>query len=367
MLHLAHLRVFESSDLQNLTLPRDGEVKLGQALEGIRDVQDLASLRVALENKAKSGVRYGIIGIPEDIGPRANFGRGGSHEAWDPFVTNLANIQSNKFLNADKIAVIGSIDVSELQQQAINLDSSKVQDINKLRILCSQLDQIVEEVVQTIFASGLELIVIGGGHNNTYPIQKGLANSQAEAGKPIGVACINCDPHADFRAIEGRHSGNGFTYAHREEILKAYYVVGLHESYNSETLLDSFKQAGFQYSTYEDIKIRAKLSWGEAIQSGVEYLKANSKMFAVGIELDLDSIVFSPVSAETPNGLTCEETAHFVYRVASECSEVAYLHIPEGAPKHYANLQAGKRYVGRTITNAVTAYIKAREERRIEL
>lgn len=51
-------------------------------------------------------------------------------------------------------------------------------------------------------------IAIGGGHNNAYPMLKGYSLAKKEK-----INAINCDPHADFRALEGRHSGNGFSYA----------------------------------------------------------------------------------------------------------------------------------------------------------
>lgn len=59
-----------------------------------------------------------------------------------------------------------------------------------------------------IVSAGVVPIVIGGGHNNSYGMLRGSSkglNSQVNA--------INIDPHADFRELEGRHSGNGFSYA----------------------------------------------------------------------------------------------------------------------------------------------------------
>ena len=46
------------------------------------------------------------------------------------------------------------------------------------------------------------------------------------------VAAVNLDPHADFRATEGRHSGNGFSYAYMDGALGFYHVVGLHPGKN---------------------------------------------------------------------------------------------------------------------------------------
>ena len=365
MRRVADLKVFDSSDLDGLVKLRPGETKLGQALVLLPNekfAQGVGSLRQMLNQQVVNGVRYAILGIPEDIGSRANLSRAGSQEGWAAFLSAFLNIQSNEFIASNKILLLGEIDLVDLQKQAANLDSTKTHDVAKLRDLCGIIDRRVALIAHQVIASGLELIVVGGGHNNSYPIQQGLAAAQHELGKNIGVACINCDAHSDFRALEGRHSGNGFSYAYNDGLLKAYYVLGLHEGYTSQELLVSFRAAGFQYTTYEDIKIRQKLSWLDSIQKGIDYLSAQRQGFPLGIELDLDAIAYLPVSAETPNGISSEEAAQFVYRVSAEFREIAYLHIPEGAPRLHANYQSGCRYVGRVISNAVVAYLKARCE-----
>jgi arginase family enzyme len=39
------------------------------------------------------------------------------------------------------------------------------------------------------------------------------------------INAINFDAHSDFRILEGRHSGNGFSYAYEEGFLKKYFVL----------------------------------------------------------------------------------------------------------------------------------------------
>jgi formiminoglutamase len=39
------------------------------------------------------------------------------------------------------------------------------------------------------------------------------------------VNAINFDAHSDFRILEGRHSGNGFSYAYEEAFLKKYFIL----------------------------------------------------------------------------------------------------------------------------------------------
>jgi formiminoglutamase len=369
MQQASHLNILTTSAIRALTIERDGETKLGQALSALEPPKadsSLASLQGVLKERSLQGVRYAIIGVPEDIGPRANLGRGGAHEAWSAFLGTFLNIQANEFLAPERICVVGEVDVADLLKRASTLDGSNQGDLKALRELCGEIDTRVAAIIEQIVQAGLEPIVVGGGHNNTYPIQKGLSTARGARGEQVGVCCVNCDPHADFRALEGRHSGNGFTYSQSEGLLKAYYVLGLHESYNSQAVLDNMRKADFGFCTYEDVKIRGKQSWEDCVGKAIEYVKASPKL-PVGIELDLDSIAFLPVSAETPSGLTIEEAAHYVYRVASECSSVAYFHVPEGAPMHHANTHTGARYVGRAIVNAVLAYIKGREVSRARL
>jgi formiminoglutamase len=39
------------------------------------------------------------------------------------------------------------------------------------------------------------------------------------------TGAINFDAHSDFRILEGRHSGNGFSYAYEEGFLKKYFIL----------------------------------------------------------------------------------------------------------------------------------------------
>jgi formiminoglutamase len=53
------------------------------------------------------------------------------------------------------------------------------------------------------------------GHNNAYGCIKGAAKGLYKAGiiPLVQINAINLDAHADFRPLEGRHSGNAFRYA----------------------------------------------------------------------------------------------------------------------------------------------------------
>jgi formiminoglutamase len=140
-----------------------------------------------------------------------------------------------------------------------------------------------------------------------------------------GVQAVNCDPHADFRPREGRHSGNGFSYAYHEGYLKRYFVLGLHENYNSEAVLTEFEgNPDLDYSSFDRVA-----GLNDHLTKGMEFLGRSS--LPVGIEVDMDSMIDMPSSARTPSGFSVEEVRHFIRTVSSK-HETAYLHLSEGAP-----------------------------------
>ncbi len=165
---------------------------------------------------------------------------------------------------------------------------------------------------------------------------------------------MNCDPHADFRRLEGRHSGNGFSQAFEEGLLGAYYVFGLHESYNSKEMLGRLDKAGFRCKSFESLLTRGQCSFEEGLAEVNAYL--NSAGFPVGIELDLDSIAAMPSSARSPVGFSLSDAARFLHGIAGAQNNVQYLHLPEGAP---ALGEDGERMVGRALAYLVCTYLKA--------
>ncbi len=112
------------------------------------------------------------------------------------------------------------------------------------------IDAEVEELIKIITAAGKTPIVIGGGHNNSYPLIKGTAKGLQKAGMMNNsqINVINLDAHADYRIMEGRHSGNGFRYAREEGYLNKYAIIGLHENYNSQSMMDDlYSNINIQY------------------------------------------------------------------------------------------------------------------------
>jgi len=320
---------------------REGEHKLGEKILFMRPDESLKDLPAY----AGRGARFVLLGIPESIGPMANYGKCCTDHAWNAFLEFFLNMHSNRFLRGDHILCLGHVDTRLLNEAASGLFPIDPQYITKLRSLCSELDERVFPVIEAILTEELVPIVIGGGNNNSYPILKGVSRGLKA---PQGIQAVNCDPHADFRPLEGRHSGNGFSYAYKDGYLKRYFVLGLHENYNSEAVLAELERnRDIGYSSFDRLE-----GLSDHLEKALEFLRGSS--LPVGIEVDMDSMIDMPSSAMTPSGFSVEEVRRFIRTVSSKC-ETAYLHLSEGAPVP-GTMDMIK--VGKTLAYLVLDFIK---------
>lgn len=326
------IKLITPDDLKKLTSTRAGETKIGETLQ-------LGS-ELLLEELQDSKVQFVIFGIPEDIGPRANLGRGGSDSAWEAFVQRFINLQDNQHLAGESCMLLGSIE----NKQWKNIAST---DHAALREAVEKLDVIVSELVQMIVAANKIPILIGGGHNNAYGAIKGCFQATGKA-----INCINLDPHADYRAIEGRHSGNSFSYAKKEGLLNQYALVGLHKNYNSENMLKQLNADGIYYNFFEDIFIEDKISYALAIQQMHDKVKQDT----YGVELDCDAIENFPTSAQTPSGISANQARQYICQVAAS-KKAIYLHLPEAAP---SLIPGSEGQVGKLLAYLVADFIRIR-------
>lgn len=331
---------YSREDLSSLVHPRAGETKWGEVISVPgNDVDRFLETSTA---------RFVILGIPEDIGVRGNLGIGGAHSGWNIFLRVLLNLPVNRFLSLENVALLGHVDASKLNKNLPETTQPSAEELAQLREATAVLDEAVTTIASQVMRAGKIPIVIGGGHNNSYPLIRAASQVFGQA-----INAINCDPHADFRALEGRHSGNGFSYAMHEGHLHKYALLGLHENYNSEPLLahlDQFAQQ-IQLSTYDDIFIRHSKTWETAIREALDFVQGPP----VGIELDLDSIAYVPVSAQTPSGLSVREARQYVTACGIH-SNVAYLHLCEAAPELSTRPQA---LTGKVLSYLTTDLMKA--------
>jgi formiminoglutamase len=336
---------FTINDLARVTNHRSGEIKFGEKMITVPKDSDTIAFLKTCEAK------YVLFGIPEDIGVRANYGRPGAASAWESAIKSIANIQHNRFCKGSQLIVLGQLNVSEEMKEVENLDFNDVDDRSKLSQLVEKIDKEVSHIIFNIVKLGKIPIIIGGGHNNSYGNIKGSALAK---GKPINA--INFDAHSDFRILEGRHSGNGFSYAYEEGFLKKYFIFGLHENYTSKSVLDNIKKIEdrVRYNTYDSVKIRKEKELHQEMILALDFV--NDDFF--GLEIDLDAIPNIASSAMTLSGFSVEELRQFISFFAKN-KNTTYLHICEGAPD--LSEEKNNHLIGKLIGYLVTDFIKANQ------
>lgn len=337
---------FSIKDLAKVTNHRSGELKFGEKMLVIPN--DYSPAEFLKDCEAK----FVLLGVPEDVGVRANYGRPGAATAWESAIKGIANIQHNRFCKGSQILVLGTLDVSHQMELAKDLKYTDTNDRKKLNELVTQIDKDLAHIISCIVKANKIPIIIGGGHNNAYGNIKGTALG---LGKPINV--INFDAHSDFRILEGRHSGNGFSYAFEEGFLKKYFIFGLHENYTSKNVLDNLKNLEDQinFNTYDEISIRKEKNFNSELTKALEFIKPEP----FGIEIDLDAIPNIPSSAMTLSGFSVEELRHFINHFGKH-KNAKYIHICEGAPE--LGDDKNSHLIGKLIGYLVTDFIKSKRE-----
>ena len=286
---------FSQEQASNFYTKRVGETKVGEIVP----------------NNSVADSKFVLLGIEESAGPIANNGFSGSENAWSAFLANFLNTQIHKHFLGKEIAILGSI---KNINPPVSIDEAKIQ--------VEELDAFVLEILNQELSQNQIPIVIGGGHNNALPLIRWSAQTN-------GINCVNIDPHADCRKTESRHSGNSFSTALEEKTIKSYSVLGLHEAYNNQFILDFLEKHSCFHTYYEDYLL-GKSTLLADFQKRVNELIPTEK---IAMEIDMDVIAFMPSSALSPSGFSVDQIRAVCLSLRTIQSKVSYLHFPEAAPK----------------------------------
>lgn len=334
------VHLFAKEDLEQYCSPREGEIKIGQTIL----LPESSNWQNWLVNQK---AQFVLLGIPEDIGVRANGGIGGAQTAWTSFLKAFLNIQDNTFLKGKHMILLGTVAVQDLMDQ-YTPDAPLI----ALREGVASLDELLAPIIEAIVSARKIPVLIGGGHNNAYPLLKGLSIAKSAA-----VNVINLDAHADFRTREGRHSGNGFSYAYEEGYLKKYAALGLHQAYNNTAIIDQFTaNPDLKAIWFESIYLQQELTFKQGLQQALQHVK--EQFF--GVELDLDCITDTLSSAQSPLGLSRTEAWQYVFECAGQPSS-AYLHLTEAVAARADGLQYPM--TGKLLSYLVQAFVKGKQKR----
>jgi formiminoglutamase len=351
---MQHLKIYSKQDVLSLTKLRRFETKLGERLQTVHESVNLE------EFLATTTAKYILFGIPEDLGTKGNYGLGGTDTLWIPFLQSFLNTQSNDFFDGADLVLLGHFDFGDIQYLIDTTARGVDEKIEAYRHAVNTIDDEVERLVKMITESKKIPIAIGGGHNNSYPLIKGAAKGWYKAGViPLAqINCINLDAHADYRPIEGRHSGNAFRYADEDGYLQKYCVIGLHESYIPQNVwVDMVNNPFVDCITFEDIFVHEKRTFLQAVAHATGFTEDTLS----GIDIDLDGIENTLSSAMTPVGFHPVHARQYVAFAASD-AKPAYLHICEGATR----LSDGRTdsTSGKLISYLVSDFVKALSEYR---
>ncbi|MFZ9717929.1 MAG: arginase family protein [Chitinophagaceae bacterium] len=314
-------KCYHKEHILSLTRLRRFETKLGERVEVVSKLNEM--------HIANAGAKFVVFGIPEHIGVKANHGIGGADTVWPDFLQAFLNMQSNDFFNGSECLLLGHFDFSALEDLVEDNAYSATEKTDAFRHAVQRIDTEVEALVKMIVAAGKIPIAIGGGHNNAYPLIKGTAKGLHQLGRiPIPqINCINLDAHTDYRAMEGRHSGNAFRYAEEDGYLQKYFVLGVQENFIPQNVwIDIVNNPFIDLITFEDIFIHEKRNFVQAAAHAAEFTEDNY----TGIELDLDAISNVLSSAMTPSGISSLHARQYVNMMAAY-AKPAYFHICEGA------------------------------------
>ncbi|MCL6218307.1 arginase family protein [Zunongwangia pacifica] len=337
---MRHVHFYNFEDIQHKIASRQGETKFGEKVDFVKNTSELSNLKQ----------KYILLGIPEDIGVRANYGKPGTSKAWDTFLYSFLNIQVNDFTYPYNIAILGELSVKDLMKKASKFDKNSPDYFTELGQLVEEIDNRLSAVIAVIVAAGKIPIIIGGGHNNAFGNIKGTATALNSA-----INVLNIDAHTDLRQLEHRHSGNGFSFAKSKGFLSRYFIFGLHQNYTPQYIFDEIKaDKSIQFQLFEYLMGRDSNYLQNSLKSAADFVAEE----AFGLEIDCDSIKDFSSSAQTPSGIQLEEIRNFLKTY--NFSNCTYLHLCEAAPPAENPAQVGK-----ALSYLVSDFIS--EEKVIEL
>ena len=239
------------------------------------------------------GCAVGLLGVPDETGVGLNGGRAGAAEGPSAFRAALARY--------------GSLQHSGLEWPAV-FDAG---DIEPGRTLVETHDR-VSEAAGVLLDAGLVPVMIGGGHDLTFPFVRALASRTEEQ-----LTGVYFDAHLDVRAEVG--SGMPFRALIERCGVRELHVHGLDRFSNSAEHVRWFAEHGGRISS---------LGPGDPWPDGSVF---------VSFDLDvLDQSVAPGVSAMNPCGWTPEIGCAWA-RSAGRCSRVRSFDIMELSPPNDEN------------------------------
>lgn len=219
-----------------------------------------------------------LVGFACDEGVRRNHGRIGAKSGPD----HIRKAMSNMAVHTESTHHL--YDMGDIECENQDLESAQMK---------------LKNIVESIHTLGCKSLILGGGHELSYPHFMGMANTYN--GKRIGI--INIDAHFDLRSPDsqtGPTSGTGFHQIATETSDFNYLVLGIQEFSNTRVLFESAKHFGVQFVTANQFRPEYK----NHIIAQVENFIDKCDLIYLTICMDVFASAFAPgVSASNYNGL----------------------------------------------------------------
>ena len=265
-----------------------------------------------------AGCRVALLGAPDDLGVRLNHGRPGATDGPAAFRRALA--ASGAAYDAGRgaaltIEVFDAGDVSPAEgDDAAALDETHAR---------------VTEAARALHDLGLVPVVIGGGHDLTFPTVRALAQTSATA-----VGGINVDPHLDVRETVGsgmpyrRLIDGGFLDPAR------FIELGVGRFSNSRAHVEWLRSQGATIILDEALTGEGSTPTDTIDRASAIALPAPNSIGFVSVDLDaIDSSQAPGVSAMNPSGLPVSLICAIARRAGAE-DRVRHFDIMELSPPH---------------------------------
>jgi formimidoylglutamase len=261
-------------------------------------------------------VKIGLLGVPEDEGVRRNKGRTGARGA--PTEIRRALYKLTPFapeqITANAIPSLRIFDFG---------------DVREGRVL-EETHERLEYAVEIMMGEGIVPIVLGGGHDISYPNFCGFSKTASR----VGV--VNIDAHLDFRnPVPERHSGTSFRQMLNdvhEKLLPANLVeYGIQPFANVAEHFQEMTQRGANILSFDHIRAKG---FTHTFESALRLASSGVERVMVSFDIDAVRGADAPgVSAPSPVGLFAEDMLQAAF-LTGKSSLVRLIDIAEVNPEY---------------------------------
>lgn len=331
--------------LKNLLEPPKKIIKRKNTSHSERKLCDIITTKVT--DKAE----IALVGVPFDLGVEFSRGRAGAKKAPEQIREQLSKYGTT--FNIDYMTDISDLKIYDFGNIIVkNNDSKKTYD---------RISKVIYELVKRDIIP----IVLGGGHDITYPCIKGFLKKYAKIGG------INIDVHFDVREQKSEYISSGMAFRKLLEIGKKgsftgnnFVEIGADGNVNSKKYFEFLKNNDVDVIPIK--LIRDLITENKDIESLMKaaFTTASEKTEAVFTSLDIDSVSSDAApgcSFTNPNGFSTDEISRIAHSVGYN-KHVKYFDIVEVNPKFDIDNRTS-RLCARIISCFLTGYKQRKETR----